>query len=373
MKIAIEARSLSAKGGGVKMYTQQLISSLLSLHTSDDFVLLYDSPRSRGSFPNTHEEVLPLWPEAALPWWLSHTVAARVKALSPDIVHYTKSAVPKTISCPTVVTIHDIIPILYPSSQAWLRRLYWPQALRHAALTAHHILTVSESSKRDIVRLLNVPPEKISAIPLAVNTSRFQSMAKPAHQKPYILLVATRDQRKNVGSLLQAFARIAHDIPHQLVVAGKPALKADEAVVMANTFPESVTSRIQFVDFVPEGELPALYARADLFVWPSVYEGWGLPPMEAMASGVPVIVSDGGALPEVVGEAGEIVRFSETDLLKRTQDEQFITALAERMLAVLTSQEKQRAMREAGLARVKKFTWDGVAKKTLEVYMNVAA
>ena len=127
-----------------------------------------------------------------------------------------------------------------------------------------------------------------------------------------------------------------------------------------------------WLKFVPDEDLPALYAGADLFVWPSAYEGWGLPPMEAMASGVPVIVSNGGALPEVVGSAGEIVPFSEEKLPERMWDMPFEEALAARMLAVLEDEKKRRAMIQLGSERVKQFSWRSVAEKTFEVYKKVA-
>lgn len=381
MKIVMEARALSAKGGGVKTYVKELVTHLLALPGLKTTVIL-DRPQARTEVAAGHEEVLPLWHEAWLPWWLSRTVGSRIADIQPDVVHYTKAAVPRHIIKPTVVTIYDVIPLLYPSSQTWLRRMYWPAALTQAAQRSHHILTISEASKADIVKYLHVPPEKVTVTPLAADTKRYRPdisaaekmrvKAKLSLRGPYILFVATRDERKNVGSLIRAFVKIASHIPQDLVIAGKPALKQDASVQVARHLPEEVRKRIRFLDFVDYADLPALYAGADLFVWPSVYEGWGFPPQEAMASGVPVVVSNGGPLPEVVGQAGEIVPFTAERLADRTHDQGFIAALSEKMGSVLHDAPRRAQMRAAGLAQAKKFTWDDVARKTLEVYKKVA-
>lgn len=354
MKVAIEARALhSTTSAGVKTYVSELIQNLREIGGVEYDVI---------------DETVPAW---KLPWWLNVTLPFKIWNINPDVVHYTKSSVPFDFAQgePTVVTIYDVIPILFPESQAWSRRWLWPMILRRAALRSDHIMTISEASKRDIVKQFNVSPEKIAVTPLAVDLQRFQPRAgkTPEALNPYILFVGTRDMRKNIPLLIRAFARIAEDIPHQLVIAGRSALGRDDDKRQA----QGLGSRVRWLDFVPEQELPALYAGADLFVWPSVYEGWGLPPMEAMASGVPVIVSDGGALPEVVGDTGEVVQFTTASLHERLHDEAFEAALAERMRAVLSDTDKQVRMREAGLARVQQFSWRRVAEQTLEVYRKV--
>ncbi len=381
MKIAIEARALSARGGGVKTYVLLLLKELLSQGSSHEWSFFYDSPKVIGSFPDAHEEALPLWHSALLPLWL-RGLQNRVLKGKPSLIHYTKADIPPgKKKLPTVVTIYDVIPLLFPESQAFLPRMYWPQALSRAA-GADHILTISETSKQDIMRFLGVPEQKITVTTLATDTTRFKPDISPSElsrvqQKlhlhpPYILFIATRDQRKNVGSLLTAFAQIAKDIPHQLIIAGKPALKNDEAEEKVRSFDRLVKDRIRFLEFIENEDLAALYAGADLFVWPSVYEGWGFPVQEAMASGVPVIVSNGGALPEVVGQAGEVVKFSTDNVRGRTQDDAFVSMLAQRIATIATDTKRKLAMRQAGLIQAKSFSWTNVAQKTLAVYEKVA-
>ncbi len=168
----------------------------------------------------------------------------------------------------------------------------------------------------------------------------------------------------------RAFAAIAGKIPHKLVIVGKKAHKQDDSLQTALQF--HVQDRVDFREDVSYEALPALYAGADMFVWPSVYEGWGFPPQEAMACGTPVIVSDGGPLPEVVGDAGIIVPFSTANLHERMNDEAFIERLSAEMLSLLSDEAKQKELSQRGLERVKRFSWKDVARKTHEVYERLA-
>lgn len=352
MKVAIEARALNSNTtAGVKTYARELIQNLKELGGAEYEVI---------------DDIIPAW---KLPWWMNVTLLLKFLKQKPDVIHFTKSAVPWIKIAPTVVTIHDVIPLFFPSSQALLRRVFWPRTLKRAAQKSDHVITVSEASKRDIVEYFQISPEKITVTPEAVDLTRFRPNSEPGSETRYILFVGTRDVRKNVPLLIRAFARIAEDIPHQLVIGGRQALKLNQDLQQAQEL--GLEKRVTWVDFVPDEDLPALYAGADLFVWPSAYEGWGLPPMEAMASGVPVIVSNGGALPEVVGSAGEIVSFSVRKIRERMWDRPFEEELAERMLAVLEDEKKRRVMREMGLDRVKQFSWRSVAEKTLDVYKQV--
>jgi len=281
-------------------------------------------------------------------------------------VHYTKAAIPKKKTVPTVVTIYDIIPILLPETQSPLRRLYWTRALKHAATHADHILTISERSKLDIIEHFGVPEDRVTVTLLAVDQNHFRPLPTQERpgQQPYILFVGTRDARKNIASLIHAFARIAHSIPHLLIIAGKPAKKQDDSKQIVHDL--GLEHRIQFREDVSYAELPKLYSGADFFVWPSLYEGWGFPPQEAMACGTPVIVSDGGALPEVVGDAGIIVPLS------ANQNDNFVERLSNEMFSLIRDDARKHDLRQRGLARVQTFSWKTVAEKTWDVYAKVS-
>lgn len=370
MNVLIEARSLAAKSGGIKTYTHELIKNLLLRHSEENIEVVYGSQKAVGTFPSTHESVVPLHSELLLSYWLSSKMVRHIQQVKPSVVHYTKAAMPSRKVAPTVVTLYDIIPILLPETQSFLRRMYWPAVLEHAATHADHIMTISQQSKRDIMKYYNTPEEKITVTPLAVDTGHFSPRGEKS-SKPYILFVGTRDARKNVPTLIRAFSAIAHTIPHRLVIAGRTADKEDASKQVAAM--SGVADRIEFREYVPYEELPALYSGADLFVWPSVYEGWGFPPQEAMACGTPVIVSNGGSLSEVVGDAGIVIPFYEEDLHARMEDTEFTQALSEQMLEVLQNTSVQQRLREQGLIQAKKFSWQDLAASTWDVYTKLAS
>ena len=352
MKIAIEARALNAPSAGVKTYVRELIKNLRNIGGAD-YEVFSENPS-----------------DFKMAWWLNVTLLRQMKKLRPDVVHFTKAAIPRRKIAPTVVTIYDIIPILFPGSQRWSRRLFWPGVLKHAALKSDHIITISEASKRGIVTRFGVRADKVTVTPLAVDLEHFKPVENfMSVDQPYILCVGTRDIRKNVSLLIRAFARIEHDAPHRLVIAGRQAQKRDGAQAQARQL--GLDAKIKWIDYVNYRDLPALYSGADLFIWPSAYEGWGLPPQEAMACGTPVIVSDGGSLPEVIGQAGEVVNFSLDKVKERINDDEFEKELADRMLMVLEDRSKQEQMRMAGSERAKEFSWGKVARKTFEVYQNL--
>ena len=358
MNIAIEARALSTKSGGIKSYTQNIIRELTSF--SDTHLDIMDGS-ARSS--------LPLRSELLLSYWMNGPVAHHVQDTKPDVVHFTKAAIPRKKYTPTVVTIYDVIPLLLPETQSFLRRMYWPTTLQHAATHADRVLTISETSKQDISRMLHISEEKITVTTLAVDTTHFIPQGEK-NTDPYILFVGTWDNRKNIQTLLRSFELVADRIPHRLVIAGKPAHKQDTSRSYAHA--SLYGNRIEFREHVPYAELPALYSNADVFVWPSIYEGWGFPPQEAMACGTPVIVSNGGSLPEVVGDAGIVVPFS-TDILEdRLHDEEFTRNLSQQILNLVTDEQKRKDFITRGLIQAKKVSWHDVAEKTHAVYKALA-
>jgi len=325
MKIALEARSLSAEASGVKTYVFELIRHMLKQVDPGDMTLLYDSDEPVATFSQADERVVPRSGDVGFQRWLHKQIPAILREVRPDVVHFTKADIPRTKVAPTVVTIFDTIPLLFPESQSFTRRLYWPRALKRAAREADHILTISDASRDDIVRLLDVPPKKITTTPLPVDSERFRPVtdveklarvrAKYGLPEAFVLFVSTRDKRKNIGSLIRAFEKIQGDVAYDLVIVGKPALKRDDSEQLVKSL--GLEQRVHIVGLVEADELPALYSAAELFVFPSVYEGWSFPTLEAMACGTPVIVSNGGPLPQVVGEAGEIVEFAKERLQER--------------------------------------------------------
>ncbi|MDZ4225825.1 MAG: glycosyltransferase family 1 protein, partial [Candidatus Andersenbacteria bacterium] len=302
-------------------------------------------------------------------WWLNHQVPRILDKIKPDVVHFTKAAVPSRKILPTVVTIYDVIPLLYPQGQKLSRRWYWRRALKQAAQFSDRIITISNVSKRDLVEQLDVSADKVTVTPLAVDTDFFKPVDRRGVVKPYILFVGTLEPRKNVPMLVRAFSRIAGEVPHDLIIAGRP--EKDIAAVKREIDRSKAVDRIKLIGRVSGNDLPALYSDADLFVWPSIYEGWGFPPQEAMACGTPVIVSDGGSLPEVVGEVGEVVSFAEMEVSRRTGDVDFEERLAKSVLDLLNNKEKRKNMSEQGLLQARENTWQQVVEMTMSVYKQL--
>lgn len=375
--IVVEARSLAGPGGGVQTYTRELITGIAkqrAVHT-----LYADSEHGIDMRGITAHE-LPLRNELLLSYWLQRQVPKILSRITPDIVHFTKADVPHRKQFPTIVTIYDIIPLLLPETQSFFRRMYWPTALQRAATYADHIVTISNASKEGIVERLQVDPEKVTVTSLGINHGHFipasdtniaRVRAKYELPNEYILFVGTRDVRKNIAALIAAYNEISKNTAHDLVIAGRAGDKQDTTEEMIQR--SGIADRIHVLGKVSYEDLPILYSGAQLFVWPSVYEGWGFPPLEAMACGVPVITSDGGSLPEAVGDAGSIVSYTTDDLNARLSDQIFVQNLASQILDVLTNTSLQASMRMRGLEHVKMFSWDSLVEQTLAVYDQVLA
>jgi len=259
-----------------------------------------------------------------------------------------------------ITTIHDVSFLIGPE---WFRprdRFLLSRLVPGSARRAKRVITVSETSKRDIVRLLGVPEEKVVVtwngvderfrpVPLEEALARLRQYGVAP---PYILTVGTRWPRKNMALAIEAAERLPAAVPHRLVVTGKRGWGMEE-------WESGSRRRVQFTGYVADEDMPALYSAADLYLCPSHYEGFGLPVVEAMACGTPVFSSAGGALPEVVGEAG---------ILEGRLDP---AIWANRIASLLQDSSMLARMRERGLQRAKQFTWEAAAERTLEVYREV--
>jgi len=262
---------------------------------------------------------------------------------------------------PQVLTVHDLIPLVYPghfpkTSRAW-KYLYAPAIRRARALIA-----VSVHTKRDLMRLLGVPEERIFVAPNA-----YQPVGTLARQGPgnglgrYLLYVSSSHYPyKNVVGLLRAYRLLRGRFPHKLVVVGQPVPRFSWQITQAAEELELGES-LRLMSAVPDAELAALYQGADLFVYPSLYEGFGMPPLEAMSCGVPVVASARTSIPEVCGEAAHYV--------DATDPEALAAAIAEG----LANSALRDRLRQAGLERAKQFTWAECARRIVEVCAAAAA
>jgi glycosyltransferase involved in cell wall biosynthesis len=275
--------------------------------------------------------------------------------------------VPVPTDLPLVATLHDLTPIMFPRFyDRWTSWLY-TRAVRRIGRQARRIIAVSERTRRDVCDLLQVPEARVAVVPEGVPPD----ISSPAPEQRrvtlqrygladslYVLFVGTLTERKNPLGLVEAFSQVAARIPEaRLVLAGSPGPAS--GAVRRRLGALRLEDRALTLGHVRRPDLPALLAGAAAFVLPSFYEGFGLPVLEAMTCGTPVVVSDGGSLPEVVGEAGLVVPRAEP------------TALAAAITRLIEDQAARERLSRLGLARAREFSWERAAALTMAVYNDV--
>jgi glycosyltransferase involved in cell wall biosynthesis len=302
----------------------------------------------------------------------------QLSRLDVSVGHFTNSVAPLLSPCPTVITIHDMTLWLLPKYHNGLRLLSMRPFIPVAARQAAAIVAVSRATKEDVVRILRVPPEKVHVIyeapaasfhPMdeetALNTVRQGRSPEgaPLRGLPerFALYVGTIEPRKNLVRLLHAFAQLWHGgvVPHKLVFVGQRGWK-DEPVFRAVEKLE-LQQAVLFLGYVPREILIALYNLAEALVFPSLYEGFGLPVVEAMACGTPVITSRNGSLDEISGEAAEFVEPTS------------IESIAEALRRVLNDPARQVELSHQGLAQSSRYSWAVAAEQTRAVYRQVTS
>ena len=372
MRIGIDARTLSGRFTGDRTYWRGLLGGLSATDSVNEYVLYL-----RGPIEGDPPELGPnfRWRQLAKPsndalWMLS----AFPKALKADNINigHTQYNIPLLGSpCPVVTTVHDISfqihPDLFLPKDRRILQTFVPRSMRKAAA----VVAVSESTRRDILRSYpRIPKEKVHVV-LEAAGPHFkvpdggQETARAAANnalgltdRPYLLAVGVLQPRKNLEVLLDAFALLKlgpHPPPHRLVIAGKRGW-LDETDRQLAALPAEVTREIVLAGYVADADLPALYGGADALCYPSRYEGFGLPPLEAMACGCPVLCSRASSLPEVVGDAGILLPFADSN------------AWAHALETLLSSPAVQARWRERGPERAALFSWEKAGRETLKVY-----
>ena len=324
--------------------------------------------RARAGYGSRH---LPA--QLAKLWWEHAGVVRAGRAGRIDVLHTPYWSTPIRSPWPTVVTVHDVVQFVLPEYRARARsRAYFALAAR-TLRSATAVITVSECSKRDIIRYLKIPADRVHVIENAASEAldRVEDIGRQdAIRRRYgiagrfILNLGANDARKNLDRLIAAYSLLPHAQrdTYQLVLAGRHwhadhPLYPDPRLAARR---HGVEDRVVVTGSVDEGDKAALYSAADVFAFPSLYEGFGIPALEAMACGTPVIASDTSALPEVVGDAGVLVNPLDVD------------ALTAQLGGLLDSPERRADLSARGLERARRFTWAKVAERTAEVYRQVA-
>jgi len=350
------------RGAGINWYIHNLLLNLALADQENQYTVFLGDRRFppnlgltlRTSWlPTTHPLVRIGWEQLVQPFVLWQEKI--------DLLHSLAFITPLVSPCPSVVTIYDLSFIIFPQGFKYFKRLYLALFTRLSAQKARRIITISESTKRDTVRLLGVSSKKVDVVYCGVDEA-FRPLPegevasfrqKRGLPERIMLFVGTIEPRKNVARLVEAYSRL-RDGQVKLVIGGARGWLYEE--VFARVEELGLTGDVLFPGYIPPDELPLWYNAAELFVYPSLYEGFGLPPLEAMACGTPVITSNVSSLPEVVGEAG------------LTVDPMDSEGLAEAMSQVLSDEALRQSMRERGLDRAARFSWAEAARETAEVY-----
>jgi len=362
MRIGINALFLNRPETGSGQYTRHLLEALAKVDPTDEYLLF-----SPGPIPNTQYPISNL----AKLWFEQVTFPQACHRSDVALAHVPYFASPFFPTVPTVVTVHDLVPLILPAYRGSLLARLYTRLVAAAARKARAIITVSQASQRDIVRYLHVPPEQIHVTYEAAGES-FQPVEDAAQSvairhkvglpQRYLLYLGGFDQRKNLSALLRAFALLVNrQAQARLVVAGQlpgrdSPLFPDPGRLVGEL---GIKERVIFTGWVAEDDKPALLRGAVAFVFPSLYEGFGLPPLEAMACGTPVIASNRSSLPEVVGEGGILVEPTDVE------------ALAEALEVLWVDDALRAELRQRALAQAARFSWKQTAQETLAVYRKL--
>ncbi len=387
MRIGIDATPLPPNPVGAGNYIIQLVRALLTLGSEHQFVIFVqhsgyhylkkadDTPAQVDSAPKSRPVPAPEWvitsdkPPALRLLWEQTVLPALASRYRLDLLHSLHYTRPVFLPCASVVTFHDMTFFLFPQLHTLPKRLFFPVMMHLSARHAAALLANSENTRRDAMRVLKIPSQRISVTPLGIDAAfrpiDDQALLEECRQRyrlpqRFILYVGTLEPRKNLPLLLNAYARLSQhgeDIP--LVITGRPGWMYEDIFSQIKTL--GIQERVQFTGYIPAQDLPIVYNLAQVFVYPSLYEGFGFPPLEAMACGTPTITTAVSAMLELVGDGA---------LLVPAHDE---AALSETMLKVLDDPKLQQELSARGCRQAAKFTWNQTAQATLRVYQQVAA
>lgn len=367
MRFAVDAHAIGRHLTGNEVYVRSLLQAFADIDQDSEFVAYVSAPDAKHQIPaRFHVRSVASNPYARLGWDL----ARLVREDKPDLVHVQYTA-PLLTSAPVVTTVHDVSFLEHPEFFTMSRRTQLRVTVGRTVRQAAKILTVSEFSRTCILHAYDISPDKVHVVPNAASP-----VFRPVHREkakkavaqslgfdmPFVLCVGDMVPRKNQIGLIEAFTRLVNNNPqfqHHLVLTGK--LSWNTPRVKEAVAASGIASRIHFTDFVPDEELLHLYNACECFVFPSLYEGFGMPILEAMACGKAVLCSNTSAMPEVADGAGLLFHPHAPLEMERA------------MRDVLIDSELRSRMERLGLQRASLFSWQKSARATLDVYREVVA
>ncbi len=376
-RIGIDVTSALAQGGGIGRYTRELVDAVVQLGTEFNFTLFSARhPRELTTnrifslaknvtfkeIPISEQWLYRIWYRLRLPISVQNFTGSMDLFHSPDFV-----LPPISKRVPTLLTVHDLSFVHFPEAYTESLVAYLNRVVPWSINRASHILADSFATQDDLINLWKVPQEKISVLYSGVG-DHFKPVTSPKEIRrvrkkyklgdgPYLISVGTVQPRKNYQMLIKAFREVAQNYKHNLIIVG--GLGWMHEPILEEIHLQELEGRVRFLGFIDDRDLPALYSAATLFAFPSLYEGFGLPILEAMACGVPVIASNASCLPEVAGDAA---------LLLPSND---VEAWTHSLLSLLDDMSSRMKMVGAGFLRARKFTWTQSARDLMEVYKNL--
>ena len=364
MRVGFDLQVLRRNRGGTAVYTQSLLDALRRLYPNDEYIPL-DS-----TFRLPRRNIVTKLGNALFELYYLHVLLPlQARHAQVDLVHFPANMVPAKLHCPSVVTIHDMMVEHMPEAYDPLFLAFFKRFVPSSARRATSIITDSEFSRRDIVRYCRVPARKVHVAHLGVApgfAAQDPHVARAyierqygVDARPIVLFVSELNPRKNVANLVRAFAQVRRshgNPPCQLLLVGEKRDPAYYQQLVDLINQEHLTSDVRFMGYVPSEDLPAFYSAASVFAYVSLYEGFGLPAIEAMMSGVPVLASNRTSLPEVVGDAGVLV------------DPDDVSGMADGLRALLADDALRSRLVAAGYKRSEMFTWERTAQITHRVY-----
>lgn len=377
MRIGIDVTSALTQGGGIGRYTRELVRALTALDGRSDYHLFAAKEVGETAVPDPlpsgehiHFHAAPLTEAWLYRLWYRLRIPAPVQwTTGPlDLFHSPDFVLPPVAEgIPTLLTVHDLSFVHYPEVYPSVLVDYLNRVVPWSIRRATHVLADSAATRDDLVAAWQVPADKITVLYSGVN-EQFRPVTEPEiltavanryhlDDTPYFLSVGTVQPRKNYQMLIRAFAPVAAVHPHNLYIAGGKGWLYDD--MLAEIERQGLNGRVRFLGFVADADLPALYSQATLFLFPSLYEGFGLPLLEAMQCGVPVVTSHSSSLPEVVGETA--VQLSPHDQKAWTN-----------ALQNLVADPAWRAhLVAAGYRRARQFSWQKAAQELLSLYQTL--
>lgn len=352
--------------GGTETYAVELIEKLAAIDTDNEYLLFMNRDSVDLHFeagPNFKRIIAPVRAtnRGARYAWEQLVLPRRLLTHRIDLLHSLGYVGPLRASCPHVVTIHDVNYQDPAVQMSWQKRRVLGAFVRAVAVHADHILTISEFSKTEIVARLGISPNKVTASHLAPRSTRDGTQVAPTHDiacgAPYVIALAGSARHKNIPRLIAAFAKIAEQVKHRLIIVGH---LPDDGSVGSAVAASGVAERIILTGYLTDSDLTAVLAGADVLAFPSLYEGFGLPVLDAQAAGVAVVCSNAGSLPEVAGSGALLFEPTSVESISRA------------LVNVLRNTEVRSSLVRSGYANVRRFSWGSTAETALSIYKRYA-